>query len=79
MLPRPAGHSTVARHRQDAMDANTPFNPKISHCAGKERFATWDQAERVLRRRGKKSKVMRRHVYRCPSCRGWHVGSNSDE
>jgi hypothetical protein len=44
-------------------------------CSGKERFADYGQATRVvMRKRGKRHGA--RQVYSCKSCGGWHVGGH---
>lgn len=51
-------------------------------CAGKTRYPDRASALRCLdlRRRGKRLKrkgTGHANVYRCSSCRGWHIGSDS--
>jgi ribosomal protein L44E len=46
-------------------------------CSGKVRFETFDQAQGVAkaRNRGKAKRV--RLVYRCTTCKGFHISGNT--
>ena len=44
-------------------------------CLGKERFNTWNEAAKVAGRKSRVHKArLRRPVYRCKFCQGYHVG-----
>lgn len=45
---------------------------QLTTCAGKVRFATWDLARDVRDRPAKKD--LRRTIYRCHGCQGYHLG-----
>lgn len=49
---------------------------EASTCDGKARFDSWGDANKVARRyqRNKGARVL---PYRCPYCRGYHVGYKS--
>lgn len=48
-----------------------------SSCIGKATFDTAERAAKVAKRRrkAKTGKARRSECYRCPHCRGWHIGS----
>lgn len=45
-------------------------------CAGKVRFETFEQANRVARRARRRKNAARQNAYHCPDCAGFHVGTN---
>lgn len=47
-------------------------------CLGKERFNTWKEAERIVGRKRGHKQPMKRNVYRCRFCQGYHVGTASE-
>ena len=55
-----------------------PEPRKVAVCEGKTSHRSWEQAEAVRRRRVRsRGKVhdSALHVYRCPLCRGFHLGT----
>ena len=49
-------------------------------CGGKETFLTYAAAEMILKRvRQRKDGTGRLDIYRCPSCRQFHIGSKKKE
>lgn len=49
---------------------------ETSGCVGKATFISAEMAARVAKRRRKRKsgKARRSMCYRCPHCRGWHIG-----
>lgn len=54
------------------MRDNTP----LYACEGKQRFDTYSEGDRVIKRmRGyKRDRKEPVNLYRCPYCPGWHIG-----
>lgn len=48
---------------------------QAASCEGKGAFDTWDEAERVQRRRRKSKRRVKTHVYRCEYCRRFHLAT----
>lgn len=49
-----------------------PVDPTGTACVGKEPFDSGARASRAARNMGKHGKKV--EIYRCPSCRCWHMG-----
>lgn len=45
-------------------------------CFGKQRFATYDDADRVAAKARGGRPGNRATVYQCKSCKHWHIGSS---
>lgn len=49
---------------------------RAAQCAGKERYAGYAAARKVLDRMNRRARRASKGVnaYRCPHCHGWHIG-----
>lgn len=50
------------------------MTPAEIQCSGKVRFNAPNLAEKAARRVSRSHEI-KMNAYRCPQCRGWHVGS----
>lgn len=51
-----------------------PSEFEVASCTGKVRFASYDAAGRIQKRRGRDRQYRQSEVYRCRICQGWHLG-----
>lgn len=61
------------RYRLQAVDRRQKAHSTM--CEGKHRFASYAQAQSTLRNNLKREA----HPYRCPDCKGWHIGNRDYE